>query len=216
MQVGVSTPKNEGEKKSLPPYTIRLCLCRTVQSPANEAPQNSLISCNLREIYFCKRALHIYLKVKSPKRALRHRKKTRALSEEACTCLYRGASSKMITTQGLWKTASSATLSLLLRERSNKASCEEPCTGTCLYREQQGILSATRDHLRLIIFDEAPRYREVQSKYERKHPIMELYFPERKHSPIMETYRERASRQVETQIHAHTNIVTRSRTVDAS
>ena len=55
----------------------------------------------------------------------------------------------------------------------------------------------------VIIFDEAPRYREVQSKYESKHPIME-------------TYRDRASSQVETQIHAHTNIVTRSRTVDGS
>ena len=51
----------------------------------------------------------------------------------------------------------------------------------------------------VIIFDEAPRYREVQSKYESKHPIME-------------TYRDRASSQVETQVHAHTNIVTRSRT----
>ena len=43
----------------------------------------------------------------------------------------------------------------------------------------------------VIIFDEAPRYREVQSKYESKHPIME-------------TYRERVSSQVETQIQAHT------------
>ena len=55
----------------------------------------------------------------------------------------------------------------------------------------------------VIIFDEAPRYREVQSKYESKHPIME-------------TYRDRASSQVETQIHAHTNIVTRSRTFSGS
>jgi len=37
----------------------------------------------------------------------------------------------------------------------------------------------------VIIFDEAPRYREVQSKYERKHLIMEAY-------------RDRANSQVET------------------
>jgi len=55
----------------------------------------------------------------------------------------------------------------------------------------------------VIIFDEAPRYRKVQSKYESKHPIME-------------TYRDRASSQVETQIHAHSNIATRSRNVDGS
>jgi len=55
----------------------------------------------------------------------------------------------------------------------------------------------------VIIFDEAPRYREVQSKYESK-------------NPIRETYRDRASSQVETQIHAHTNIVTRSRAVDGA
>ena len=55
----------------------------------------------------------------------------------------------------------------------------------------------------VIICDEPPRCREVQSKYESKHPIME-------------TYRDRASSQVETQIHAHTNIVTRSRTFRGS
>ena len=43
----------------------------------------------------------------------------------------------------------------------------------------------------VIIFDEAPRYREVQSKHESKHPIME-------------TYRDRASSLVETQIYAPT------------
>jgi len=37
----------------------------------------------------------------------------------------------------------------------------------------------------VIIFDKAPRYREVQSKHESKHPIMEAY-------------RERASSQIET------------------
>jgi len=91
MQAGFSTPKKEGEKKPLPPYTIRLCLCRTVQSPANEAPQNSLNSCNLREIYFCKRALHIYLKVKSIKRALRHRKKQHLFpkSPKRVLCLHK-------------------------------------------------------------------------------------------------------------------------------
>jgi len=55
----------------------------------------------------------------------------------------------------------------------------------------------------VIIFDEAPRYREVQSKHESKHPIME-------------TYRARASSLVETQIHAHSNIATRSRTCPGS
>ena len=55
----------------------------------------------------------------------------------------------------------------------------------------------------VIIFDEAPRYREVQSKYESKHPIME-------------TYRDRSSSVVETQIHAHTTIATRSRTCSGS
>jgi len=55
----------------------------------------------------------------------------------------------------------------------------------------------------VIIFDEAPRYREVQSKYENKHPIME-------------TYRDIPSSQVETQIHTHTNIVTRSRAFSGS
>ena len=49
----------------------------------------------------------------------------------------------------------------------------------------------------VIIFDEAPRYREVQPKYNSKHPIME-------------THRARASNQVDTQFHTHTNIVTRS------
>jgi len=55
----------------------------------------------------------------------------------------------------------------------------------------------------VIIFNEAPRYREVQSKHENKHLIMK-------------TYRDRASSQVETQIHANTHIVTRSRTAASS
>ena len=55
----------------------------------------------------------------------------------------------------------------------------------------------------VIIFDEAPRYTEVQSKHESKHLIME-------------TYRDRASSRVEAQIHAHTHIVTRSRTFSGS